>query len=490
MHIWAFDEPDPRYIRAQCIYCRCTTFLPAGTPQEECLRQLEERITAKCRSAKGDDQDTMQEIVINVPEAESPMPDTAPLLEDDSPAEEQADPPPDEVRPTVADLRRPPSGNGQAKNRKIFLVGYPGDVGGACTEVWHTLLLWKAFGLDVRVIPTWRAEPAWRMQVDALGYQTYETDPDHLHLVPGLEGAIVVSFCNSAFLENVARFRKLGCRIVWANCMTWMFGKEKQHYQEHGTFEAYMFQSEFQRSMLEPELAKFGYEPSQGHTIRGAFDFRQWPFDPRQHPPRSPFVVGRVARPDPDKWSSNTWPIYERIQYPRKRALMMGIDDRVRKKLGPEPTWADCLKPGALNTVDFFRQLHCLLPVNGGARENWPRAGLEAMACGVPIVAQKAWGWLEMIEHGVTGFLGECDEELAHYTAMLAWDEDLRLTIARQARKRLMDVLANPTVIWSGWKKLFLTLDEKPSQSAEDGSLVDTHPGTPGLLEAHVGADP
>jgi hypothetical protein len=27
-------------------------------------------------------------------------------------------------------------------------------------------------------------------------------------------------------------------------------------------------------------------------------------------------------------------------------------------------------------TPQFFATLHCLLPVNGGARENWPRAGL------------------------------------------------------------------------------------------------------------------
>jgi FkbM family methyltransferase len=37
----------------------------------------------------------------------------------------------------------------------------------------------------------------------------------------------------------------------------------------------------------------------------------------------------------------------------------------------------------AMPTPQFFATLHCLLPVNGGARENWPRAGLEAFAaCG------------------------------------------------------------------------------------------------------------
>ena len=100
------------------------------------------------------------------------------------------------------------------------------------------------------------------------------------------------------------------------------------------------------------------------------------------------------------------------------------------------------------------------MPVNGGARENWPRAGLEAFASGVPVVAQNQWGWREMIEHGVTGFLGDSDEELAHYAAMLAYDEDLRMRIVHAAHKRLVEKLANPDAIWAGWQRLFHSLGE------------------------------
>jgi len=49
----------------------------------------------------------------------------------------------------------------------------------------------------------------------------------------------------------------------------------------------------------------------------------------------------------------------------------------------------------------------------GGACENWAR-GLQAMAGGVPVVTQRQWGWCDMIEHRVTGFLGSEDCELAH----------------------------------------------------------------------------
>lgn len=356
---------------------------------------------------------------------------------------------------------------------KLFLMGYPGDLGGACTEAWHTVKLWRRAGADVHLIPTWGADTTWRSRVESLGCTTHDATPDTLDQVPGLAGAAVVSFCNSAFLASAQRLREVGCRLVWVNCMTWLFNAEREFYRARGPFDAFVFQSEFQRAALEPELTKLGYRAELGHLIRGAFDYAEWEFHPRPHADGESFVVGRAARPDNDKWSSNTWPIYTRIQYRHRRALVMGLDERTHKKLGTPPAWADCLKPMALPARDFFRQLHCLLPVNGGARENWPRVGLEAMAAGVPIVAQHEWGWREMIEHGVTGFLGRCDEELAHYAALLAYDEDLRMRIARAARERLVSELANPDALWAGWRRLFQSLGEHVSD-------------VPGLPHAHT----
>lgn len=347
----------------------------------------------------------------------------------------------------------------------VFLMGYPGDLGGACTEAWHTVRLWSRYGVDVHLIPTWGTEPKWRARVDAANCVTHDATPEMLADLPGLPGSIVVSFCNGAFLTSAVRLRELGCRLVWANCMTWLFNAERELYRAHGPFDAYVFQSRFQRSLLEPELTTLGYRPETGHLIRGAFDVDEWEYRPRPHAPGEPFVVGRAARPDADKWSSNTWPIYNRIQVRNKRALMLGMDERTHRKLGSAPAWADCLRPMALPAQDYFRQLHCTLPINGGARENWPRVGLEAMAAGVPIVAQSQWGWREMIEHGVTGFLGSCDEELAHYAAVLAYDEELRLRIAKAARERLVGELANFDVLWAGWRRLFQSLGESQVDS-------------------------
>lgn len=338
---------------------------------------------------------------------------------------------------------------------KIFLLGYPGDIGGANTECWHAIKLWKRYGLDVHLIPTWHAHPRWVRKLDSLGCVTHNAAADTLDRVPGLAGSIVVGFCNHHFIEAGPKLRRLGCKLVWLNCMTFLFDHEKTFFERSGPPDAMVYQSQFQRSELEPQMERFGYRRDTGYLIRGAFDYTEWDFQPRPHEPGSRFVLGRAARPDTAKWSDRIWDICANIPYPKKRVLMLGVDDVVTGKIGKPPEWADCLRPGAMNTKAFYETLHCMIPINGGARENWPRAGLEAFAAGVPVVAQNAWGWREMIRHGETGFLADCDEDIARYAGILADDEPLRRAMAKNARKYLEDELAAPDLLWERWKSVF-----------------------------------
>jgi hypothetical protein len=337
---------------------------------------------------------------------------------------------------------------------RLFLVGYPGEVGGANTEAWHTLKLWRRFGAEVLVLPTSPPSEAWRARVATIGCRTIDATPDQWPRVPGLPGALVISFCNREFLREAGRFRDLGCRIVWVGCMNWLFAAEREHYLRHGPFDAYVFQSEFQRSELAGQLEKFGVKPSQCHRIPGAFAWEDFPLRPLAHPRSAPLVVGRLSRAAPDKFSANTWPIYRRIPHPI-RARVMAWDPKIARKLGPPPPWAQCLPANAEPAVPFLGSLHCMLQVNGGAKENWPRSGLEAMACGVAIVAENRWGWREMIRHGQTGYLADSEDELAYYAARLAYDEDHRLELIRSARRALEEELAPPERIWEGWSRLF-----------------------------------
>jgi hypothetical protein len=339
----------------------------------------------------------------------------------------------------------------------LFVVGYPDDVGGANTECWHTVRLWREYGIDVTLIPTWEPIDTWQARLEKIGCRTVQTSPRDLDNVSGLQGSVVVSFCNSHFLRRAERFRDLGCQVVWVGCMTWLFSEERRHYRRHGPFDHYVFQSEYQQSELQPQLAKSGVKPEQCHRIRGAFFWDEFPFRPLPHESRAPFVIGRLSRAATDKYSASTWSVYRRIPHP-VRARVMAWNGHVENKLGEPPEWAECLPARAETAQQFFSKLHCMVQINGGAAENWPRSGLEAMASGVPIVAQNRWGWKEMIRHGQTGYLADSDEELAFYIARLAYDEDHRLRLVHQARQVLQEELARPEKIWAGWQGLFRKL--------------------------------
>lgn len=335
----------------------------------------------------------------------------------------------------------------------LFVCGYPSDVGGANTELWHTVKLWRRFGVEVTLIPTWQADPAWRRRLETIGCRTRQSNPDDLQNVAGLAGSVVVSMCNTRFLAVTERFRELGCKIVWLGCMNWLFPDERRRYRRHGVFERHVFQSRHQHEQLRGQLAKFGYDDRQGRIIRGAFDFSEFPFQPLVHAPGETFVVGRLSRPAPEKFSPRTWQIYGRVP-PPIAARVMGWDAAVQARVGRPPRWAECLTPGAETSRIFFSRLHCLAQFGGGTVENWPRVGLEAMAAGVPLVVENQGGWKEMIRHGQTGFLCDNDDEMVEHVARLARDPRHRRVIVQQARHAVEAELADPETWWRAWREL------------------------------------
>lgn len=341
---------------------------------------------------------------------------------------------------------------------RIFLFADFGEIGGALRQAWDQLKLWRTCGAEVVVLGCEPLAPQWREPFERLACAWVNAAEMPLAEIPGLPGSIVVGICSLAFLRHADELKRLGCRRVWVNCMTWLFPQECLLYKRSGPFEAYQFDSEFQRGELERGLARYGYRPKTGHLIHSPFDADEWPFAPRPVAPDGPFVMGKLARPDLAKWSRGYWKLLGQVEHPRRRALVMGVDDTVRKWLGPMPDWAVALPAGALPAREFYRRLHCLAPLNFGTFENWPRIGLEAMACGVPIVAPAEGGWCNQIAPGETGFLARNAAEFVACLNELSRDESLRLRIAQQARQRLVTELADPERNWHGWQKLFASL--------------------------------
>lgn len=350
---------------------------------------------------------------------------------------------------------------------RIFLIGYPGQMGGANTECFHLLALWKKMGLEVNLVPTWTCDPHTRAQLDALGYITHIARADALHEVPHLAGSPTVGMCNVYYCAAVPQLRALNCKIVWINCMTFMFLHERMAWANAGPPDACVYQSRYQQTVLDKEMRSYGFPPALSCHIPGAFDPTLYPYRylPRTHPTTDPFVVGKLARPDEDKWPRNLWEILSKIAPPIIHAEVMGLNadtwNKVRglpNDLLPGRKWVTAHKPTALPVPEYLSRLHCMITPNGGARENWPRVGLECFAAGVPVVAPNAWGWREMIRHGETGLLADTDEDISRLATELAYDEPLRERLATQARRALVETLANPEDQAARWFDLFFSL--------------------------------
>jgi glycosyltransferase involved in cell wall biosynthesis len=340
--------------------------------------------------------------------------------------------------------------------------------------------LWRRFGVEVTLIPTGEVNPAWQAKLDAIGCRTIEVRGEGrgtrnenpptadrppsafrlppLHEVPGLPGSIVASLCNTKFLAEAAWFRQFGCKIVWLSCMNWLFPAERLHYRAYGCFDRHVFQSRYQYDQLVPQLRRFGYCDHHGAIIRGAFDVSEFPLRPLPHHRGNALVVGHIGRPAPDKLCRGFWQLLSTIEQP-VRVRVLGWQPELAAVLGAPPPWAECLPAGAVGVGEFLRTVHVLVQLGGGAIENWPRVGLEAMAAGVPIVADNQGGWCELIEQRQTGLLCDDPQQAACYLTQLAHDEPFRVQILRQARRAVED-FANPNAFWSAWKTLLEDLQQ------------------------------
>jgi hypothetical protein len=350
--------------------------------------------------------------------------------------------------------RRTPSPN-LASLPPVYWLGAPGPCGGAGTEMWDTMRIWRRFGLTLHVIPTWGCEWQLRNPLEEIGCHVHDLPgADCLLDVPGIRDGIVFGMCNDQFLAVAPAVRAAGCKTVWSPCMCWCFDAEREHYRSWGPFDGYHFQSEYQRQTISPALKRYGWRQRLGRVIHGAFCADSWTFAPRPHARGNEFFVGRLSRDDADKHSSREWELYGAILYPRRRARILGYGDNVRKKLGDPPAWAEVMPPCAEGSQAFLSSLHCLFSINGGARENWPRVGLEAMAAGVPVIAENQWGWREMIVSGWDGLLYDSPEEGAYHASRLAWDEGERMRLVKGARARAVE-LGDQAACAAAWRGLF-----------------------------------
>ncbi|MGE4293049.1 MAG: glycosyltransferase family 4 protein [Desulfovibrio sp.] len=163
-------------------------------------------------------------------------------------------------------------------------------------------------------------------------------------------------------------------------------------------------------------------------------------------PPFSRPVVGRVSRPDPGKWSALALEFL-----PHALAHAPQLEYRIIGGIPQAENWVRA--QGHENRVRFLPPVRTdaeLAEFYGGcsvlahANDTGESFGLviaEAMACGLPVVthpspAPRDNAQLELVEHGVTGFVVRSAEEYGHAVARLLADPELARKMGRAGREK------------------------------------------------------
>jgi glycosyltransferase involved in cell wall biosynthesis len=91
----------------------------------------------------------------------------------------------------------------------------------------------------------------------------------------------------------------------------------------------------------------------------------------------------------------------------------------------------------------FINQLDCFYyRTNNNFFEPSGRVILEAMACGVVVVAHYRGGYGEYIDHGKDGFLFKNQNEAYKIIQDLRKDREMRLSIGMQARQKVKNIFS------------------------------------------------
>jgi hypothetical protein len=334
--------------------------------------------------------------------------------------------------------------------KEIWVCGYPGAVGGAGTELDHQIDLWRMHDVEVNLCSVVGEEPHFRESCTKRGCKTHEYYPEIFR------DKIVVSYCNDVFLMKMPEIVAYGKPrlTVWFNCMTWVFDYEIEAHKR-GWIDIFGFQTQHQRSMLVPKLAEIrpvqeitGYMPFFNcNNINQKFNYKF-------QSSRDYLGIGRLSRDDSSKFSSDMWRIYDRILTPgAKKVFVMGFGKNAKSKCGLPPEGLDwmTMDAGSMPASKFYKKIHLMVHKTGGSGENLPRVLLESWATGVVPVVEKAYGFIELVEDGITGFMSSNSDTMSYRASELAFDEDKRKKMAEAGHRYLLNTFGDHEKCFAAW---------------------------------------
>ncbi len=218
----------------------------------------------------------------------------------------------------------------------------------------------------------------------------------------------------------------------------------------------------------------FGVPFEKIKLIPRGVDLSQFKFIPPEEKPQGEFTIGMIARLTPIKghiYFIKALSMVARV-IPKLRVLIIGDSSRGKTKYKEELELL-VRRLGLSRTVEFTGVVHDipgalskmnLLVLPSTAPEAFGRVIIEAQACGVPVIAAKVGGIVDIIEDGVNGMLVPPEDHKALEEAILkiAKDKTGAAKMALKARevveeKYSLRKMAEGTV--SLYKKIMASLN-------------------------------
>ena len=325
--------------------------------------------------------------------------------------------------------------------KEICYIGHASHCGGADTEILHTMYLWQEMGIKIYNCHTGVVHPHLKaMNLEKEVGLTYIPSASW----KDLKGFHCVSFCNGQFLTHLPEIKKYCKTASFANCMTWNFQMEIQR-QREGLIDFHLYQTDHQFQMVGRALKNLG-KPFRPLKMKPYFRPNLFTF--YYDRPIDKFRIGRISRSDPQKFNPKQLEIYEKIESPvpkdiiilgwSKEKVLKKYPDLVAQKLekSPQP-YIRSLIESSITQEEFYKHTDVLC-MNADTFENLPRVGFEAMASGSILVVDKRGGWILQVEDGKTGFLCSSPEEFIGKTSFLAKNKNFKEQMRFNAMSKLI----------------------------------------------------
>lgn len=145
----------------------------------------------------------------------------------------------------------------------------------------------------------------------------------------------------------------------------------------------------------------------------------------------SSIKIGRLSRDTPGKHNLEDVNVYTELASKNIKVMLQGASC-LHDHIEPHKN-ITLLESGSIEAKSFLSNLDVFYYRSGEHVETFGRVIFEAMACGVPVVAENRGGYTDWIENGKNGFLFNTTQEAMDYLERLAGDGQLRNEIATAA---------------------------------------------------------